>query len=391
MFAGRNVLFRGVAVVLTLSIVATVFLGLSSLLYASVESFAQGNRLELYREQFVNLVSAANVALLELPDRLSFLPNATQDQLRTTVMDLERAVHLNNTFFIENQEFIVDSLKEAVGSSSTLLTEVGLYVLYTTMWLFVPLQINPDETKEKYAGKVFGVCNIWRSRAQLLPNAGHESSVEESTRGRMPFALYFYHTQSDPRQDLQERMYHIMQVYFSLKLAVNSLFAVCVWFLLFNLGVDLSGFLGVACLILSFIPELGTVVSIALPIPIILLMPMPADSPHSRAAILGRFVVGMILIKLCVSNVLESYVMGHNATLSGAVKNHELVKIKETHPVVILFFVVLSGQIWGPLGMLISVPLLSLFRLMLNVWHMRGPGDVEQSGRTTGASAGSGL
>jgi len=230
-------------------------------------------------------------------------------------------VHLNNTFFIENQEFIVDSLKEAVGSSSTLLTEVGLYVLYTTMWLFVPLQINPDETKEKYAGKVFGVCNIWRSRAHLLPNAGHETSVEESTRGRMPFALYFYHTQSDPRQDLQERMYHIMQVYFSLKLAVNSLFAVCVWFLLFNLGVDLSGFLGVACLILSFIPELGTVVSIALPIPIILLMPMPADSPHSRAAILGRFVVGMILIKLCVSNVLESYVMGHNATLSGAVKS----------------------------------------------------------------------
>ena len=43
-------------------------------------------------------------------------------------MDLERALHLNNTFIIENQQFIVDRLKEAVGSSSALLTEMGLYI-----------------------------------------------------------------------------------------------------------------------------------------------------------------------------------------------------------------------------------------------------------------------
>ena len=45
----------------------------SSLLYASGESFAHGNRLVLYREQFMHLVSTVNVALLELPVRLSLL------------------------------------------------------------------------------------------------------------------------------------------------------------------------------------------------------------------------------------------------------------------------------------------------------------------------------
>lgn len=65
--------------------------------------------------------------------------------------------------------------------------------------------------------------------------------------------------------------------------------------------------------------------------------------------------------------------MGHNQTLSGAVKDHELEKIKETHPVLILFFVVLAGEIWGPVGMLISVPVVSSVRLMLNFWNMQVP------------------
>ena len=111
-------------------------------LYASVESFAYGNRLALYREQFLHLVSSVNVALLELPDRLSCLPNSTQEPLGTTVMGLEKTLHLNNTSFIENQQFVVDRLKEAFGSSSTLLTEMGLVIHYTTMWLFVHLQIR---------------------------------------------------------------------------------------------------------------------------------------------------------------------------------------------------------------------------------------------------------
>jgi len=380
-FAGRNFFFRCVAVVLTLSIVATAFLGMSSLLVASVEGFASGNRLEAYKDQFVSLTSSVDAALLSLPDHLSLLPNATKDQVRATVLDFEGALHMNTTFLAENQAYIAGQLKEAVGSSSTLLVEVGLYILYTTMWLFIPLQINPDVTKEKYAGKVFGVCNVWRKGKRLVVSTEDGETTEPSRlKYKMSFARQFYKETSDPRQDLQERMYQIMQVYFSLKLLVNGLFAASVWFMLWMLGVDLSGFLGIACLILSFIPELGTIVSIALPVPIILLMPLPENSVHSRAGLFGRFAVGIVILKLLISNVLESYVMGQNSTLSGAVRNHDIERIKETHPVIILFVVVLAGQIWGPLGMLISVPLLSVFRLMLNVWYIGSANEEKNQG-----------
>merc|ERR1712187_437290 len=167
-------------------------------------------------------------------------------------------------------------------------------------------------------------------------------------------------------------MYHIMQVYFTLKLLVNFLFAICVWCLLHLLGMDLSGVLAVSSFCLSFIPELGTIVSMVLPIPMILLIPLPS-SDASRVVMLGRFIIGMCVIKVLVSNVLESYLMGHNPTLSGAVRDHQLEEIKETHPVVILFIVVFAGQIWGPTGMLLSVPLVSLARLMLNFWYLQTP------------------
>merc|ERR1712151_25747 len=97
----------------------------------------------------------------------------------------------------------------------------------------------------------------------------------------------------------------------------------------------------------------------ALPVPIILLMPLTSGDT-SRLSVLGRFVIGMLIIKVVVSNVLEAYLMGHNPTLSGAVRDHKLEEIKETHPVIILFIVVFAGQIWGPTGMLLSVPLISL-------------------------------
>merc|ERR1712151_1109991 len=109
-----------------------------------------------------------------------------------------------------------------------------------------------------------------------------------------------------------------------------------------------------------------------LPVPILLLMPLHS-SDASRLSVLGRFIIGMVVIKVLVSNVLETYLMGHNPTPSGAVRDHKLEECRETHPVVMLFIVVFAGHIWGPTGMLLSVPLISLARLMLNFWYLQAP------------------
>jgi len=372
-FAGRNTVFRFIAVLWALSSVAALTLGLSWLAYSNVENFTHGNRMELYRQQFFRFVADADAGLRQIPDSMSFLSNSTRDQIHSAISDAENKIRMNNTFIAKNQEFIVDKLKDAVGTSSTVLVEVTFYVLYTTIWLFAPLKINPNSLKERHAGRVFSICGSWkRSVLMLLRGTPMEPLDDESLHPKGSLMQHFYHTRSDPRHDLQERLYRIMQVYFSLKMLTNVVFAICVWCLLNVLGVDLSYLLAAACLCLSFIPELGTIISVLLPIPIILLMPMPSPD-QARSAVLGRFLLGMLVIKLLVSNVLESYLMGHNPTLSGAVKEQELESIQETHPVIILFVVVLAGEIWGPTGMLIAVPCVSFTRLAFNFWRLQGP------------------
>jgi predicted PurR-regulated permease PerM len=372
-FAGRNFVFRACAVACTLTMVVGVFFGFSALLIANVEDFTHSSRMDSYRHQFENLIASTDSGIRQFPDHFGFVPDAARSQWHTMVDKFSGSFHMNSTFISENQQYIVDKLKDGVGSSSTVLTEVAFYLLYTTMWLFAPLQINTDEVKEKHAGQVYGLRNVWRRPvAPRIDLEAEDQSDFQATSQKSPFVRNFYSTKSDPRHGIHERLHRIMQVYFSLKLFVNALSAVCIWSLLHLLHVDLALLLAMTCFFLSFIPELGFMISAVLPIPIILLMPMSSEQ-DSRGAILARFVVGMAAIKLIVSNVLESYLMGHNPTLSGAVKDHEFERMKETHPVIILFFVVLAGDIWGPTGMLISVPFISFVRLMLNFWHLQSP------------------
>ena len=68
----------------------------------------------------------------------------------------------------------------------------------------------------------------------------------------MPFSLCFYRTKTDPRRDLQERMYHILQVYFEAGRG-QPLRSLSACGSLFDLSGDLSEFLVVACLTLSVV------------------------------------------------------------------------------------------------------------------------------------------
>merc|ERR1711966_64526 len=60
---------------------------------------------------------------------------------------------------------------------------------------------------------------------------------------------------------------------------------------------------------------------------------------------------------------------GRNPQLAGALKEGDVKDVKETHGVVVLFAVVFFGKIWGAVGMLISVPVISIVRLTWNVGH----------------------
>lgn len=164
-----------------------------------------------------------------------------------------------------------------------------------------------------------------------------------------------------------EQLFKIVRTYFVVKTTLNTLLGVCVYALLTWWKIDLALLMGLISGFLSFLPEVGFFVSMALPVPLVMLNGALGDVVK-RLWILLWVELGMLLIKTIVSNVLESAAMGKNKVLAGVLDEGENAgHFVETHSAIVLLAVIVWGEIWGPIGMLISVPLISVVRLVINV------------------------
>eukprot|EP00392_Amoebophrya_sp_AT5.2_P001613 g1615.t1 len=135
-------------------------------------------------------------------------------------------------------------------------------------------------------------------------------------------------------------------------------FAVGLW--LNALQVDLAAVFGAITFVMNFVPEVGPFISydrtscwshhisMVLPTPVILL-----DSRLERPFFtLLLALVGQILLKVAFANVIEVKL----------IENDEKLKM---HPVIILLSVAVWGHVWGPTGMLLSVPLMAFLKISL--------------------------
>merc|ERR1711988_1360608 len=95
-------------------------------------------------------------------------------------------------------------------------------------------------------------------------------------------------------------------------------------------------------------PEVGPFIAMVLPCPLILL-----DSRLERPVlVLITAILGQLALKFAFSNIIE-------------VKLIESDKKLRMHPVMILLSVSIFGHLWGPTGMLLSVPLMALLKIAL--------------------------
>ncbi|CAD7926860.1 unnamed protein product [Amoebophrya sp. A25] len=122
--------------------------------------------------------------------------------------------------------------------------------------------------------------------------------------------------------------------------------AVGIW--LSALGIDLAAAFGAITFVMNYVPEIGPFISILLPTPIILL-----DSRLERPLFtLFLAVVGQAGLKFAFANVVEVKLIENDRKL-------------RMHPVTILLSVALWGHVWGPTGMLLSVPLMAFLKISL--------------------------
>lgn len=135
----------------------------------------------------------------------------------------------------------------------------------------------------------------------------------------------------------------IVRSYFRKKFIVCAGYGISVWLLLIAIGIDLAAFFGFVSFMLSFIPEIGPLLSMMMPTPVILL-----DS-RLRHPFIGFILsgVGQTLLKAFWANYVEVKLVQ---------SDHEM----KMHPVWIVFGLMYFGHTFGPVGMLVAVPVMAM-------------------------------
>jgi AI-2 transport protein TqsA len=109
-------------------------------------------------------------------------------------------------------------------------------------------------------------------------------------------------------------------------------------------GVELAVSFGFLAFVLNFIPNIGSVIAVFLPVPVMLLQ-----------FGLGTYfwlVLGItVFVQFLVGNVIEPKVVGHDMDL---------------HPVTVLLFLIFWGLVWGLPGMFLAVPITALLKIALS-------------------------
>ncbi|CAJ1461676.1 unnamed protein product [Effrenium voratum] len=145
----------------------------------------------------------------------------------------------------------------------------------------------------------------------------------------------------------------ILRRYLLLKGSACLGYGVCVGVLLHLLRVQLPIVYGLTSFVLSFIPEVGAFLAMLLSLPVILF-----DSRLEAPAVtLLTALAAQLGLKFFFANIVEVKLVENDSTM-------------KMHPVVTLIAVTFFGLIWGPTGMLLSVPMMTYLKAVLLVEHV---------------------
>ena len=136
-----------------------------------------------------------------------------------------------------------------------------------------------------------------------------------------------------------------IQRYILVKTAISAATGFLAWVLLASLGVDFALLWGLLTFALNFIPTVGSIVAA---FPPLLTALVQSENPFKQAALVG---LGLLAIQTVLGSYLDPRLMGRNLNLSA---------------LVIFLSMAFWGWMWGPMGMLIAVPLAVCIKVALS-------------------------
>lgn len=148
----------------------------------------------------------------------------------------------------------------------------------------------------------------------------------------------------DPKADLSGygRITGQVYDYVSIKTLVSLLTGVLAALLTFALGVDFPVLWGLLAFLLNFVPNIGSILAAIPPVLLALIL-----NGGLSATLVGA---GYLLINMVVGNMLEPRIMGRRLGLS---------------PLVVLLSLIFWGWVWGPVGMILSLPMTMVVKILL--------------------------
>jgi len=152
-----------------------------------------------------------------------------------------------------------------------------------------------------------------------------------------------------------ELVLHQIQVqirqYLYLKTLVSALTGLLSYLVLIWVGVDYAPFWALLIFMLNYIPTIGSLVAVALPT-LLALVQFDTITPFLT------LLVSLGSLQMLIGNVIDPRIMGSSLNLS---------------PLVVLLALSLWGQIWGIIGMFLSVPITVIVMIILSHFPQTRP------------------
>ena len=133
-----------------------------------------------------------------------------------------------------------------------------------------------------------------------------------------------------------------VRTYLLTTLLINTAAGVTMTLVLFIFGVDLAFLWGILTFLLMFIPSIGSIFAISMPILVAFLQFDSVSTPIIVAIV-------VIVSQLLIGSYIAPRVMGSTLNLS---------------PLLILISIIFWGWVWGPLGMILAVPITSAITII---------------------------
>jgi AI-2 transport protein TqsA len=274
---------RGLAVLMSLVLAAWLLLVLGTIMIQALGSFRA--RAPLYRERMESLLEASFKALESLRTAIEPQHNHSTDiGLDPSGTRLDDVQQMATDFM--RQVSITNLILSLLGSAAHILEDV-MYVLLFLIFMLI-----------------------------------HDSAADDN----------------DPVGKRVERQVFI---YIRGKCSISAYVGACHALVLWAISLDMWLPFGVMTFFLNFIPNVGGMGAVLLPMPLVAL-----DPAFSSAQITVGFALPF-LNNLFAKDVLEPTLLGQSTSL---------------HPVAVLMAILLFGSVWGITGMVMAIPLTAVLR-----------------------------